>query len=157
MTYSFSPDEIFEMAKQIEINGAAFYRKAAEKVSSEQEKKFLTTLAEMEDQHEKTFAAMQADLQAADKENLMFDPEGEAVLYLKAMANTKVFFKKEEPGDSINAILTAAIKAEQDSIVFYLGMKELVVDESGKKRVDDIIREEMGHIRILSTRLAEQG
>lgn len=154
MAYSFSPDEIFEMAKQIEVNGAAFYRKAAAKVTGEQEKKFLTTLADMEDQHEKVFAAMQADLKQADKDNLIFDPEGEAVLYLKAMADTKIFFKKEEPGDNMNAILTAAIKAEQDSIIFYLGMKELVVDASGKKRVDDIIREEMGHIRLLSTRLS---
>ena len=154
MAYDFSADEIFEMAKQIEVNGAAFYRKAAANVAGEKEQKFLKALAEMEDQHEKTFAAMQADLKKEEKENQMFDPEGEAVLYLKAMADTKIFFKKEEPGNDMKNILSAAIKAEQDSIVFYLGMKEVVTGVAGKKRVDDIIKEEMGHIRLLATKLS---
>lgn len=154
MSYNFSADEIFEMAKQIEVNGAAFYRKAAAKVTGEKEQKFLKALAEMEDQHEKTFAAMQADLKKEEIENQMFDPEGEAVLYLKAMADTKIFFKKEEPGNDIKDILSAAIKAEQDSIVFYLGMKDVVPGSAGKQRVDDIIKEEMGHIRILASKLS---
>jgi len=154
MAYDFSADEIFEMAKQIEVNGAAFYRKAAANVSGEKEQKFLKALAEMEDQHEKTFAAMQADLKKEEKENQMFDPQGEAVLYLKAMADTKIFFKKEEPGKDMKDILSAAIKAEQDSIVFYLGMKEVVTGATGKQRVDDIIKEEMAHIRLLATKLS---
>ncbi|MEA1968305.1 MAG: ferritin family protein [Thermodesulfobacteriota bacterium] len=155
MGYNFSPDEIFEMAKQIEVNGAIFYRKAAKKVTGKKEQQFLKALAEMEDQHEQTFAAMQENLKKEKSENLMFDPEGEAVLYLKAMADTKIFFKKEEPGHKLNEILTAAIKAEQDSIVFYLGMKELVADAAGKQRIDNIIHEEMGHIQILSNKLSE--
>ncbi len=153
MGYDFSADEIFEMAKQIEVNGAAFYRKAAAKVTGETEQKFLKALADMEDQHEKIFAEMQADLKKEEKENLMFDPEGEAVLYLQAMADTKIFFKKEEPGSDLKEILSSAIKAEQDSIVFYLGMKELVPGLAGKQRVDDIIKEEMSHIRILANKL----
>ena len=110
MGYDFSADEIFEMAKQIEVNGAAFYRKAAAKVAGEAEQNFLKTLADMEDQHEKTFADMQADLKKEDQENLIFDPQGEAVLYLQAMADTKIFFKKEEPGNDMKDILSAAIK-----------------------------------------------
>ncbi len=153
MGYDFSADEIFEMAKQIEVNGAAFYRKAAAKVSGEAEQAFLKTLADMEDQHEKTFSAMQADLKK-EKENLIFDPHGEAVLYLKAMADTKIFFKKEEPGNEMKEILASAIKAEQDSIVFYLGMKEFVYGAAGKQRVEDIIKEEMGHIRLLANKLS---
>jgi rubrerythrin len=53
-------------------------------------------------------------------------------------------------------ILKAAIEAEKDSIVFYLGMKEAVPDNLGKGRLDHIIREEMGHVRLLSKRLVEQ-
>ena len=154
MGYDFSADEIFEMAKQIEVNGAAFYRKAAAKVSGEAEQKFLRSLAAMEDQHEKIFADMQANLKKEDKENLIFDPEGQAVLYLQAMADTKIFFKKEEPGNNMKDILSAAIKTEQDSIVFYLGMKEMVPDAAGKQRVEDIIKEEMSHIRLLANRFS---
>ena len=153
MAYNFSADEIFEMAKQIEINGAAFYRKAAEKVEGEKEKKFLNGLAHMEDQHEKIFEQMQKEFNEQEKDSQMYDPEGEAVLYLKALADTKIFFKKEEPGKNMKDILMSAIKAEQDSIIFYLGMKELVSGDKGKKRVDDIIKEEMSHIQLLSGKL----
>ena len=44
--------------------------------------------------------------------------------------------------------------AENDSIVFYLGMKDLVPEKAGKAKLDAIIREEMGHIRLLSKELA---
>ena len=50
-------------------------------------------------------------------------------------------------------ILKAAIEAEKDSIVFYLGMKEVVPEGLGKNRIDGIIKEEMGHIRLLSKEL----
>ena len=53
----------------------------------------------------------------------------------------------------MQAILKAAILAEKDSIVFYLGMKDMVPDELGQSRLDDIIKEEMAHIKLLSRRL----
>jgi rubrerythrin len=43
---------------------------------------------------------------------------------------------------------------EKDSIVFYLGMKELVPERLGKNRIDGIIKEEMGHLASLGTELA---
>ena len=52
-------------------------------------------------------------------------------------------------------ILMAAIEAEKDSIVFYLGMKDAVPDDLGKSRLDAIIREEMGHVRLLSRKLVQ--
>ncbi len=52
-------------------------------------------------------------------------------------------------------ILKAAIEAEKESIVFYLGMREAVPGTLGKSRLDDIIKEEMGHIRLLSRELVQ--
>jgi rubrerythrin len=54
----------------------------------------------------------------------------------------------------MKAILKSAITAEKDSIVFYLGMKEAVAESLGKGRIDHIIKEEMGHIKLLSGKLA---
>ena len=48
----------------------------------------------------------------------------------------------------------AKSKLHKDSIIFYLGMKGLVPEESGKLSVDDIIKEEMKHIRLLAGKLA---
>lgn len=153
MGLDFNADEIFEMAEQIERNGAVFYRTAAEKVSDASEKEFLLELARMEDEHEVTFAGLRKEL--ADKEtgSMTFDPEEEAPLYLKALADTRVFFEKEINTSSMEAILKDAVVAEKDSIVFYLGMKDLVPAKLGKDKIDSIIKEEMSHIRLLSNKL----
>ena len=154
MSYDFNADEIFAMAEQLERNGAEFYRQAAQSVVQPDRKSFLEQLAVMEDDHQKTFAAMRADLKSQEKQGTAFDPEGEGVLYLKALADTRVFFEKKIDLSSMESILKAAIEAEKDSIVFYLGMKSAVPEGRGKGRLDAIIKEEMGHIRLLSQNLA---
>ncbi len=155
MSYDFNADDIFEMAQQMERNGGKFYRAAADSTEDPDNKEFLLKLAVMEDQHEKTFSAMQSELSAQEKASTVFDPAGEAALYLRALADTRVFFEKEIDVSSMKSILKSAIEAEKDSIVFYLGMKEAVPQNLGKGRLDHIIKEEMGHIRLLSKKLVE--
>jgi rubrerythrin len=46
-----------------------------------------------------------------------------------------------------------AIGLEKDSIVFYVGLKESVSPRAGKDKVQAIIKEEIGHIAILSQKL----
>ena len=153
MSYDFNADDILAMAEQLETNGGKFYRTAAEATNETVNKAFLLELAAMEDQHEKTFQAMRAELSEKEKESTVFDPEGEAGLYLKALADTRVFFEKEIDVSSMKAILKSAITAEKDSIVFYLGMKEAIAESLGRGRIDHIIKEEMGHIKLLSGKL----
>ena len=154
MSYDFNADEIFEMAEQIERNGASFYRKSAELIADPAEKKLLLDLAAMEDEHEKTFADLRAGLSEKEKVTTVFDPEGEISLYLRALADTRVFFEKKiDNTSSIKDILKEAILAEKDSIVFYLGMKEMVPENFGKAKIDAIIKEEMTHIKLLSKEL----
>jgi rubrerythrin len=147
---SFNSNDIFEIAKRIEKNGAVFYRKAAETVSDKAQKDFLLELASMEDEHEKTFAALQKELAGSETASTAFDPDDENAVYLKALADMRVFADKEPPPNSFKQILLSAIQAEKDSIVFYLGMKALVPEKMGKTKLDDIIKEEMVHIRNLA-------
>jgi len=156
MSYDFNADEIFEMAEQMERNGAKFYRDAAETAADAANKELLTGLSKMEEAHEKMFKSMRAELTAAEKASTVFDPSGEAALYLRALADSRVFFKKEIDVTSMVEILKSAIEAEKDSIVFYLGMKEGVPKNLGKDRIEVIIKEEMGHIRLLSKELVAQ-
>jgi rubrerythrin len=155
MSYDFNANDVFEMAEQMERNGGKFYRTAADSVDDSTNKDFLLELAAMEDQHEKTFKAMRAELSDQEKASTVFDPEGEAALYLRALADTRVFFEKEIDVTKMRNILKSAIEAEKDSIVFYLGMKEAVPEDLGKGRLDHIIKEEMGHIRLLSKKLVQ--
>jgi rubrerythrin len=154
MIYDFNADDVFTIAEQLERNGARFYREAAEKVTAQGARDLLLRLAGMEDEHEKTFAQMHAQLKEAERAATVFDPEGEAAAYLKALADMRVFFDKKMDTSSLEGILKEAIGAEKDSIVFYLGMKEAVPEHLGRNRVEAIIREEMGHIRLLSAELA---
>ena len=158
MALDFNADEIFQIAEQIEQNGARFYRGAARLDFDEDTQKRLLELAEMEDAHEKTFAAMRAGLSGREVASTVFDPHGEVANYLKAMADSYVFQKSASPedllaGKSIEEILKLAIGLEKDSIVFYLGIKEAVPGKSGRGKIENIIKEEMSHVTLLSNEL----
>lgn len=155
MKYDFNADEVFKMAEQIEKNGADFYKNAAANMPEGEEKKLLLDLSDMEVLHEKIFSELHAELGSRAKEETTFDPEGMAAQYLKALADTRVFYEKEIDTTSMKEILKEALVAEKDSIVFYLGMKELVPGEFGKDKLDDIIKEEMLHIKIIGNKLRE--
>lgn len=155
MAYVFNMNEILEMAEQIERNGALFYREAVKGISDSQNKELLLELAQMEDEHEKTFASLRAKLSVDEKTSTLFDPEGETALYLRALADIRVFFEKKIDISSMEKILKEALVAEKDSILFYIGMKELVPEKFGKIKIDSIIKEEMEHIKLLSKKLVE--
>jgi rubrerythrin len=155
MSFDFNADEIFEVAEQIEKNGAEFYRNAAKKVVDENKKKLLLNLAIMEDEHELIFKNMRKQLSEEEKTMTRFDPQDETSAYLRALADTRVFYEKQITGTSVEEILKTAINAEKDSIVFYLGMKDVVPPSLGKEKLNDIIKEEMGHIRLLSNELLQ--
>ncbi len=153
MGLDFNADEIFEIAEQIERNGAKYYREAADRVSNDEDKNFLLELAKMEDEHEVIFADMRKNLSEIEKEEVTFDPENEAAQYLKALADTRVFYHKSMDLASMEGILKGAIATEKDSIAFYLGMKDMVTSSHGKDRITAIIKEEMKHIQLLSNKL----
>ncbi len=153
---TFNADEIFEMAEEIERNGAKFYRVAADSAEGQQ-KALLLRLSIMEDEHEKLFAEMKAELTASEKQPQIFDPDHENVLYLSAMADDEVF--KADPSEKLTGeesdqeILNIAIDLEKDSVIFYQCMKEMVPKSAGKERLDWIINQEIGHIHDLYKQL----
>jgi len=153
MSFVFNADEIFEMALQIERNGEKFYRDSAKKVRDSEAIDLLTRLADMEVEHQKIFKGMKSALTAADQKAMTFDPNNEAGLYLASLANTKVFSEKDIGTSKLEGIFRSALAAEKDSIAFYLGMKDLM-PSGGREKIEDIIKEEMRHIRILGERLA---
>jgi len=162
MGIKYNADEIFEMAEQMERNGAKFYRKAAEACSSVKSRQTLLDLAAMEDEHEKTFASMRKNLTAQETAQTVFDPDNQAALYLQAFADGHVFDVKEEPCDRLTGretmeeVLRIAIGLERDSIAFYLGIKASVPERLGRDKVDAVIQEEMSHVTLLSSQLRDQ-
>lgn len=154
MSFVFNADEIFEMALQIERNGEKFYRESAKRIKDSDARDLLTKLADMEIEHQKVFQGMRTALTPADQKAMTSDPNNEAGLYLASLANTKVFFEKDIDTSQIQGIFKSALAAEKDSIAFYLGMKDLVPTGSGRDKIEEIIREEMRHVRLLGEKLA---
>ncbi len=153
MSFSYNADNIFEMAEEIERNGAKFYKDAAAMIKEPEIQKLLNSLSAMEIDHEKTFSEMRTKLKREEKGSTAFDPYNEESGYLKSLADTKVFYDKEIDLTSPREVLKAAITAEKESILFYLGMKGFVPESFGKKWIDEIIEEEKKHIILLSSHL----
>ena len=160
MSIGFNAKDIFEIAKQIERNGAAFYRKAAECTTDPDVKQMLINLAAMEDEHLATFNEIEKTLAPEESRPTAFDPDDQEAQYLKAIADGHVFDINANPADklkgdeSFESIIKTAMSLEKDSIIFYLGIRQLVPEAMGLDKIDDIIREEMSHVAILSKWLA---
>ncbi|MCD6353326.1 MAG: ferritin family protein [Proteobacteria bacterium] len=161
MSIVFNADEILTMAEQIERNGARFYRRAAEIIKNPESHKLFLELAAMEDDHEKVFSHMRAEIAKQKTRGVDFDSQDQAPLYLKAWADKNVFNVESDPVEQLTGqetmedILNMAIGSEKESIVFYLGFKEALANKSDREKVEKILKEEMSHIASLSAKLAE--
>jgi rubrerythrin len=160
MDVEFNADEVFEIAVQIERNGARFYRRAAELSANQEDRELLLSLAAMEDSHIRIFESLRKDLLGSDSAFAGFDPQGEAAAYLQSMADGQVFDLKADPVEylgldrSMEDILGKALELEKDSIVYYVGMMDMVPEALGRKKIEHIIREEMKHIVSIKVELA---
>ena len=158
MSITFNADEVYEMAEEIERNGAKFYRAAAAKSSDESIKTMLMDMAAMEDEHLKIFQDMRTQLSESEKESNIYDPQNEAAMYLQTMADSKGTEGLKAPGiklsgnESMSEVLQIAIEAEKNSILFYVGLRELVPASGGRDKLEMIIKEEVGHVAILKAK-----
>lgn len=155
MSLSFNADDILSMAEQIERNGAAFYKRAAEIATDPNVKKRLAQLAEWEGGHESLFSTMRNDLKGREAEPTSFDPDGDAAHYLREMADRHVFKSGEltrvlTGNESPAQVIDIAIDFERDSILFFQGVEALVPAWLGKDKVHALVEEEMGHVAYLA-------
>jgi rubrerythrin len=159
MTIIFTAAELLRMAIQVEECGIRFYQSAAEKSRIERSRRLLLDLAERENEHRATFSDMLERLTPPEKDSHTHDPDNQSSLYLSALADERVcphtdpaLLLGSEP--SAELILKTALALEKESIVFYVGLRDMVPERQGRNRVDDILREEMRHVTILRQELA---
>jgi rubrerythrin len=162
MVVNLNASEIFEIAVQIERNGAKFYRGASELFDESRVHNLFLQLADWEIAHEQVFADMKNELVAQGPELSAFETESDVIFDAQSMAGLAVFGNSMGPSseltgkESIIDILKIAIEKEKDSIIFYTGLKDFVSAETAKDKIADIIKEEMHHIRILKQSLEMQ-
>jgi len=133
MSRTFNAIEVFEIAEQIERNGEVFYRRAAERFRDSEAGGIFAKLAGWEVKHEAAFAALRKQLAKEPDELLRIDPENLPV-DAKAMAGLSAF--------GINTDATVELK-------------EFVPVAVAVSEIDDIIAEELRHVRTIIEALEE--
>ena len=90
---------------------------------------------------------------------LAADPMDQSVMYLATLADmhggegSPTAAALLTGDESMADILKIAIELEKKSILFYLGVKDMVPAKLGKDSIDHIIDEEKGHVVLLSKEL----
>lgn len=152
MSISFNADEVFEMGMDVERNGEAYYRKAAEKVDDPEVKDILIFLADEEQKHFQTFRKLRESLPAKATTTVTQDPEDQEALYLDALVKSRLFNSEKEAERIASSVkgeveaLKTALTFEKDTILFFMHMKEMTREDLGKDKIDMLIEEEHSHV-----------
>lgn len=152
MTIAFSADEVFEMGMDVEKNGEAYYKKAAELAKDPLIKDVFVYLAGEEQKHWETFKELRDSLPPKSSTPTVGDPEGQEGLYLDALVKSRLFNSEREAeevaseaGDEVEA-LKAALTFEKDTILFFQNMKSMTREDLGRDKIDMLIDEERKHV-----------
>jgi len=150
--------EALSAAVRIEENGAAFYRRAAAEAIDPGAAETFSTLAKWEDEHRGYFRAL-AMAQEQRESIFRTDPKGEFAARVRDMADAGVYDLTRDVSAFFGGRRTQreaikfAIGIEKDSVIFYLGLQEVMAEGEEALKVGGIIKEEMRHISILSALL----
>ena len=159
MSINFNANEIFQIGVEIEKNGKAFYQAAAKSAKTPEVKKLFEELSRWESGHIAIFESLKNKLAESAREETAFDPDNEALLYLKAAADTHVFGQNANAealaGECKTALaaLKMALNFEKDSVVVYANMRNLVPEKLGKPDIDKLLNEELQHISMLNDKI----
>ena len=159
--FIFNAKEVFDIAIQIERNGADFYREAMTIADNPDARAQLKDLAEMEDTHIEVFTNLKDSLVDKNMTAEWFDPDGEAAAYLKVIAGKIIFDMSKDTTEvlpkhaSMRDILEIALQMEKDSVLYYTGLQSVVPAELGVDKIKAITAQEMAHVTLLSRQLDE--
>jgi len=167
MDIKFDPEQAFLVAERIEINGAKFYRRAAEIADTPEAKKLLNSLATWEDEHREFFEKLRTDFSGLGPLDYrkyldrVFEPDKEQLRSINELADSNVILSDMDPADrlkgdeNLREILEIALEIEKDSLVFYTSLSLAMKASSEGDALSSIIKEEMRHISILTRELAQ--
>lgn len=157
----YSVHEIFDIAKQIEKNGYAFYEKAITLSESQDLKDFFSYLKQEESKHLVTFEQIESKLSSEELDGSIWDWENAAHKYLAAIASSHVFNMNKDINDylkevtNIDQVFELALRFEKDTVIYFSNLRDCVKSEEHKNAVQELVDEEKKHILSLTEKLAE--
>ena len=153
MAMRFSPDEVFEMATELERRGIVFYENLTKKTSDPKSKEIFIFLSEEEKKHLEYFQQTKNEFNTHP--DYYPNTMDESVNYLGSLIENGVLGKVLKgidltQGDSsIEKALEVGMDIEKESVQFYESL-DIMVPESKKEWLKKIIQEEKKHFSILS-------
>lgn len=148
----FAASEIVELGIQIEKNGRDFYNVLCRQAKHPFAAELFKFLSQEEEKHIQVFRGILEKTEKYEPPQIYAD---EYVAYMNALAGEYVFTRKNKGEGIAKGIKTdkeaveLGIGFENDSIIFYEGMKK-AVPEYSLVVVDELIRQEQGHLRQLT-------
>ncbi len=148
----FAGSEMVELGIQIEKNGRDFYDTLAKKSRNKKAAEIFRYLSGEEKKHIEVFQGILNRTEKYEPAGLDADDYFE---YMNILAGEYIFTRKGK-GEQIAKRIKGSKEAvnmgigfEKDSIIFYEGMKK-AVPQYDLKIVDELIRQEQSHLRILT-------
>ena len=142
----FSVADIREIAVQIERNGEAAYRQAAELVSDQTIAEIFNWMADEEKRHALWFSTIEA-AEALSEEQVELEQMGRQLLQEMVADQTFSLDKKllaQTP--AFAEALEQARLFEKDTVMFYEFLLNLISEEQPRQELERVIREEQRHI-----------
>lgn len=152
MSGVFSPGELIKIAIGIERSGITFFDIMARTTDAEMTREIFEQFVEMEREHLTVFQNMLPEIEN-DPPAATLTPEYSN--YLQALIDDAVFTNDAIMGEQVSQTdsdikaMEVGIRAEKDSILFYLALKD-VMPTSTIATIDRIISEEKSHLQQLT-------
>lgn len=142
--------EIIEMAVQIEVTGAAFYKRLKELSENTELRKLYRRLEMDEQAHIKDFEAI---LRSADsrRPGIHYSTTDQDLLYLRAFAARRIFSDTQDAISKAESLtdpargVEMAIDFELDTIAFFREMADVIEDPEDRTSVQELERQEKEH------------
>lgn len=148
---TYSADEVLSLGMALERRASRFYAAAAgARACDDACRSLLAHLSELESVHEDRLRRWRERLPAPWRESAFARPD-EAPISLAAFATNPLLPFAVDPDTALRGdetaeqILEAAIGFEENAIVLYTALREVVPPAVGRDKVEKLIAEEQGH------------
>jgi rubrerythrin len=152
-TRHMNPDDVVNLAVNIEEDGLAFYKALAEGATDPQAKAVFLRLATEEVQH---VDDIREKIPTEGVEYLTYDDASLYDAYASHLFRTEIFPEKDRAKPHLDAVkgpidaIELGRKAEMDSIRFYRAAEKACTHPGGKAAFEALIEEEEEHLRLLT-------
>lgn len=152
----FTAHEILDLAIQLEENGEAVYREAADQAKNADIRELLLWMVEEEVKHARLFKELKQEIETRSINPFMEEMSRKVfggILGDKSFSHREVNFAEIKRTQDLIKIF---IEFEKDTVLFYETLLPFIEDNNTLHYVTKIIAEENNHIKKLQELLAEK-